>query len=44
MTPRIGATGPARLGLGGVRHADDHKNDEKQDHEPADEAGETRTV
>ncbi|MFI0875207.1 hypothetical protein ACH4TM_12490 [Streptomyces parvus] len=40
----LGATGPARPGLGGAPLADDHKNDEDQDHEPADEAGETRTV
>jgi hypothetical protein len=40
----LGATGPARAGPGGVGLADDHKNDEDQEYEPADEAGETRTV
>lgn len=38
------ATGLARAGPGGVRLADDHENDEDQDHEPVGEAGETRTV
>ncbi|MFJ4745449.1 hypothetical protein [Streptomyces sp. NPDC088775] len=42
---QLGATGPGRvIGPFGRWPADDHQDDEDQDHEPADRAGETRSA